>query len=106
VTDRHELAAGESLAEVVGDGPALVEFHAEWCAPCAVLATFVDEVREALTVPVVRVDVERRPDVADAHDVTTNPTLLVLADGTVRERVAGLPDRTEFRAAVDPWLAE
>jgi len=101
---RRELDADEDLQPVVEDhGTVFVQFHADWCAPCAVLETFFDEVLDDLDGLVVQVDVETHDDLADAHDVTANPTLLVFEDGSVVERRAGLPDRSAFRELVSPW---
>lgn len=102
--ERRELAPEADLQSVVEDRETvLVAFHADWCAPCAVLDEFVDEVIDDLDALVVKVDVEAHEDLVEAHDVTTNPTFLVYEDGEVVERQAGLPDREEFRDLLAPW---
>jgi thioredoxin 1 len=101
---RRELDADENLRSVVDDHETVfVQFHADWCAPCAVLSEFFAEVLDDLDGLVLEVDIEDHADPAADHDVTTNPTLLVFEDGEVVERRAGLPDRPAFRELVAPW---
>jgi thioredoxin-like negative regulator of GroEL len=52
---------------------------------------------------VLEVDSETHPGRADAFDVTTTPTLLVVADGDAVQRREGLPDRQGCRELVAPW---
>jgi thioredoxin 1 len=102
--ERRELGPGEALRAVLDDhGTVFVQFHADWCAPCAVMEEFFAEVLEDLDGLVLEVDVEAHGDLAAAHDVTANPTLLVFEDGETVARRAGLPDRPAFRELVDPW---
>ena len=102
--ERRELDADEDLHDLVDDHDTVfVQFHADWCAPCAVMEEFFEEVLDELDGLVLEVDIEAHGDLADAHDVTTNPTLFVFEDGDVVERRSGLPDRPAFRELVAPW---
>jgi len=102
---RRELGPDERLEPVLaGRETVFVQFHADWCAPCAVLEEFFAEVLDDLEGLVLAVDVEAHAEVAAAHDVTANPTLVVFEDGDVVERREGLPDRPAFRELVGPWL--
>lgn len=101
---RRELTPDEDLAPVVANHKTVfVEFHTELCAPCAVQQTFVDEVMDDLDGLVVTVDVEDHPEIASAHDLTTNPTLVVYENGDIVDRLDGLPERAVFREFVSPW---
>lgn len=102
--ERRELAPAEDLDPVVENGTVLVDFQADWCAPCAVLDEFVDEVIDDLDALVLSVDVEEHAALVDAYDVTTNPTMVVFEDGEEVERIVGLPDRERFRELLAPWL--
>jgi thioredoxin 1 len=100
----RELEPGESLDAVLADHETVIlEFHADWCAPCAVLETFLEELLEELDALVVKVDVEAHDDVAAEYDVTSNPTMVVLEDGEPVERLEELPERPAFRERVAPW---
>lgn len=101
---RRELDADEDLQSYVEDHETVfAEFNADWCAPCAVLEEFIDEVLDDLDAVVVKIDIETHDDLADAHEVTTNPTMLIFEDGAVVDRLEGLPERPAFRERVSPW---
>lgn len=100
----HELGPAESLDAVLADRETVfLEFHADWCAPCAVMETFLEETLDELDALVVKVDVEAHDDVVAEYDVTTNPTVVVLEDGEPVERLEELPDRPAFRERIAPW---
>lgn len=102
VDDRFSAAELAAL-----DAPArhrlLVEFTAPSCAPCAAARRVLDEVAaDHADVAVRTLDVGERADLARRHKVLRAPTTFVVAaDGTVRGRVAGVPDRTAVARLLD-----
>ena len=78
------------------DTPVLVDFWAEWCAPCKMVAPFVDEIaHEQLgKMLVVKVDTDAAPEVALKYEIRSIPTLIVFKDGEEVERSMGFePER-------------
>ncbi len=79
--------------EVIGSAevPVLVEFWAEWCPPCKVLAPILDEIGtergEALRVYKVNSDEER--ELSARFEVMAVPTILLFSDGELRQRIVG-----------------
>ena len=71
--------------------PVLVDFWAEWCAPCRMMSPTVDAVAEqyAGSVRVVKLNVDDNPGVAQRYGIKGIPTLILFHQGTEAERVVG-----------------
>ncbi|WP_441247530.1 thioredoxin [Kitasatospora sp. McL0602] len=86
VTD--ETFATEVLAAA---GPVLVEFTADWCPPCRMMAPVLADVarEEAHRLTVVQLDVDRNPETQAAYGVLSMPTMIVFRDGEPVKSVVG-----------------
>ncbi len=76
--------------------PVLVDFYADWCAPCKMVAPLVDEIaHEQLgKMLVVKIDTDAAPEVALKYEIRSIPTLIVFRDGEEVERSMGFePER-------------
>lgn len=74
--------------------PVLVDFWAEWCTPCRMIAPMVEQLAEAYAgrVKVGTVDVDAEVDLANRFGIISIPTLIVFKDGElVRQKVSALP---------------
>jgi len=96
--DRPMTVAQDDFDRTVlgADAPVLVDFYADWCAPCKMVAPLVDEIAHEQTgkMLVVKVDTDRAPDVAMKYEIRSIPTLIVFQDGQEVERSLGFePDR-------------
>jgi thioredoxin 1 len=69
----------------------LVDFWAEWCAPCRMLAPTVEKLAEVYgnQVDFAKVNVDELPELANQYGVRSIPTLLLLRDGNVVEQLIG-----------------
>ena len=73
-----------------GSTPVLVDFYADWCAPCRRMAAVLEEVTAARpAMPVGKVNVDEEPDLASAYVVRSIPTLLLLKNGEITGRWTG-----------------
>lgn len=71
----------------------LIDFFAEWCGPCKMLAPIVEQLPGKLSnVLVAKVNIDESPALADRFQITSIPTLVLLKDGKEVERVMGLKD--------------
>ena len=71
--------------------PALVDFWAEWCAPCRMIAPVIEALAEGYkgSVNVFKLNVDESPSVAQRYGIKGIPTLILFQDGTEAERVVG-----------------
>ena len=69
----------------------IVDFWAEWCGPCKMIAPLLDEVAKEMTdkVKIVKVNVDEEQQLAQQYGIYNIPTLLFFKDGKVREQVVG-----------------
>ena len=71
-------------------GVVLVDFYADWCGPCKMVAPIVEEILlERGDISVGKVNVDQSPAVAGAYNVMSIPTIIVFKDGKEKNRMVG-----------------
>ncbi len=75
-----------------GDKPVLVDFSAEWCGPCKMMAPVLREVKHRIgdAAVILKVDVDRNPALAASLGVQAVPTLVIYRKGKVTWRQSGV----------------
>ena len=83
-------------------GLAVVDFTADWCPPCRVLAPHVEALARELagTLVVAKVDVDDQPDLVARFGVQSMPTLIFFRDGQAVDRIIGAVPPAQLRARV------
>jgi thioredoxin 1 len=86
--------------------PVLVDFWADWCAPCKTLLPAVEAVAEQFKgrLRVGKVNVEENEHVPFQYNITTLPTLLIIKGGKVSEQRVGLISRDNLVKLIEPHL--
>jgi thioredoxin 1 len=88
------------------DKPALVDFWAVWCGPCRVIGPIVEELADeyADRVVVGKLDVDSNRETAVKYGIQAIPTLLLVKDGEVAERLVGVTDKANLASKLDSLL--
>lgn len=78
--------------------PVLVDFFADWCGPCKMMAPIVEELATELDgkVKVGKINVDENSDIAVEYNVMSIPTLIVFKNGKEEKRLVGVRDKEEL----------
>ena len=103
---RPVAASAESFATHIrqNDIPVVVDFWAQWCGPCKVMAPVYERLAAELEpdVQFLKVDTEAAPELAARYNIQAIPTLMLFKNGTVVARQAGAVNAEQLRS----WLRQ
>ena len=88
------------------DTPVLVDFWADWCAPCKMVAPLIDELAEEYDgkIKFTKVDVDDNPQTAMQYGIRSIPTLLVFKGGAPVDQVVGVVPKAALKKRLDEAL--
>jgi thioredoxin 1 len=102
------LSAANFEQEVINSTlPVLVDFWAEWCGPCRMIAPVLDQLAEekAGQLKIGKVNVDDNSDLAAKYGIRAIPTLLLFKGGAVKEQMVGMVGKKDLDKKLAPYLS-
>lgn len=100
--------SGVDFEKTVKDAkkPILVDFWAEWCGPCKMIAPILDEIADEYTAKLIiaKLNVDESGDIASKYGIRSIPTLMLFKNGEKVDQQVGLLSKTQLKEFLDKNL--
>ncbi len=85
-----------------GQKPVLVDFSAEWCGPCKMMAPILKDLKLEVkdTVTIIKIDVDKSPQAAQTYQIQGVPTLILFQNGQILWRKSGVTNAKELQTII------
>ncbi|MEX0780228.1 MAG: thioredoxin [Balneolales bacterium] len=97
----------KSFSQIIkGETPVLVDFYADWCAPCKLMPPVLSELKEKMgdSINIIKVDTDKNPAVAIKYQVRGVPTLILFKKGKILWQSPGVKQARQLETIINQKL--
>lgn len=98
------INSSEFNTEVLNSGDVvLVDFFAEWCGPCKMIAPSIEELSSEMSgkAKVFKLDVDKTPDIAQKYGIMNIPTIMIFKDGKAVDKIVGFQPKHVLKGKLE-----
>lgn len=88
----------EKLEDLVSNGKCIVDFYADWCGPCKMLGSILEQMDD---IDIVKVNVDAHPELASKYGVMSIPVLIAFENGVEKKKATGFMPEESIRKLFD-----
>ena len=105
MTSKIVHISDDSFSEEVlnADGPVLIDYWAEWCGPCKMIAPILDELAEEYSgrLKIAKLNIDDNPETPPKYGIRGIPTLMLFKDGNVEATKVGAVSKSQLTAFIE-----